>query len=783
MKYLLILLFFSCSLLSLAQTSTFTISGTLTDAETGEELIGATVFDKKNRVGAGSNIYGFYSLTLPADSVELIFSYVGYQPQKMKLLLSKDLRLNVALSPGTLLEEAVISSEQGEQIQEQTQMSAIDLDMTKVEQLPVLLGERDVMKTIQLLPGVQSGTEGASGIYVRGGGPDQNLILLDGVPVYNASHLFGFFSVFNSDAIRNVELIKGGFPARYGGRTSSVLDIRMKEGNMKEFHGEGSIGIIASKLTLQGPIVKDKTSFLISARRTYIDVLAAPFIRSMGEGESGGYYFYDVNAKLNHVFNEDNRLFLSGYFGKDRAYFGFDNSNFGDFQESNDAELAWGNRIVALRYNHIHNSRTFSNLTGTYSNYGFLVSNEYSRTSPEGTESTKLRYDSGIRDFGIKWDLDFIPSPNQYWKMGGGYTYHKFTPGINVFEFQDIEVSTDTTFGSNIVFAHEFQAYIENDWKINEKLKINGGIHLGAFAVNDKFYTSLQPRLSGRYLINEKTSIKASYARMTQFIHLLTNVSIGLPTDLWLPATDIVRPQDSDQIALGMATSLKKNFQFSAEIYYKWMTNLIDYKDGATFRGSGENWEELVEVGKGNAYGLELLLEKKSGVVTGWVGYTLSWTNREFENLNFGEPFPYRYDRRHDIGLALSYHINDNIDMGFVWVYGTGNAVTLGTTSFNTLNTNPSVYGNNENFFSPPADYFKERNDYRMPAYHRLDVGINLHKETRFGERTWSFGLYNMYNRQNPFFLFFGTNEQNQPGLFQVSLFPMLPSFTYSFKF
>jgi outer membrane receptor for ferrienterochelin and colicin len=783
MKHLFSLFIVFWGLLAFGQSSKITISGTLTDAKTGEELIGATVFETKQLVGAGSNIYGFYSLTLNADSVELIFSYVGYQTERKKLLLSSSLRLNVALSPGTLLDEAIISSEQGEQIQEQTQMSTMDLDMLKVEQLPVLLGERDIMKTIQLLPGVQSGTEGASGLYVRGGGPDQNLILLDGVPVYNASHLFGFFSVFNSDAIRNVEIIKGGFPARYGGRTSSVIDIRMKEGNMKEFHGEGSIGIIASKLTLQGPIKKDKTSFLVSARRTYIDLLARPFISAAGNGERGGYYFYDVNAKLNHIINADNRLFLSSYFGKDRAYFGFDNSDVGDFQESNDAELAWGNQIVALRWNHIHNSRAFSNVTGTYSNYGFLVGNKFTSTSPLGTERTELRYESGIRDFGVKWDLDFIPSPSQYWKMGGGYTYHTFTPGMNVFEIENPEASLDTSFGSSTVYAHEIQAYIENDWKITEKLKINVGLHFGGFSVNDKFYTSLQPRLSGRYLLNEKTSIKASYARMTQFIHLLTNVSIGLPTDLWLPATDNVRPQGSDQIALGMATSLKNNFQFSAEVYYKWMTNLIEYKDGASFQGSGENWENLVEVGKGNAYGLELLLEKKSGKITGWVGYTLSWTNREFENLNFGEPFPYRFDRRHDIGLALSYHINDHIDMGFVWVYGTGNAVTLGTTTFSTLTNNPSVFGNNELFFAPPAEYFEERNDFRMPAYHRLDVGINLHKETKFGERTWSFGLYNMYNRQNPFFLYFGSNGAGEQGLFQISLFPVLPSFTYSFKF
>ncbi|MDG1779390.1 MAG: TonB-dependent receptor [Flavobacteriales bacterium] len=767
-----------------AQNTSYTISGTITDADTGEELIGATVFESSLALGTGSNIYGFYSFTVASDTVDLIFSYVGYEPQKKRIILNEDIRLNVAMTPGTILDEAVISSSQGEQIQEQTQMSSIDLDMSKVEQLPVLLGERDIMKTIQLLPGIQSGTEGASGIYVRGGGPDQNLILLDGVPVYNASHLFGFFSVFNSDAIRNVELIKGGFPARYGGRTSSVIDIRMKEGNMKELHGEGSIGIIASKFTLEGPLKKDKTSFLLSGRRTYIDLLAQPFIRSSADGGTGGYFFYDFNAKLNHVINDDNRLFVSGYFGRDKAYLRFKETFTDDFEDETAAELSWGNKIVALRWNHIHNSKTFSNVTGTYSNYNFLTSNEFTQTSPAGTESSLFRYDSGIRDFGVKWDLDFIPNPSQYFRFGAGYTYHKFTPGVNVIDISEAFNEVDTTFGSDIVFAHEMMAYAENDWKITNLLKINGGLHLGIFTVNQEVYTSLQPRISGRYLISDKTSIKASYARMTQFIHLLTNVSIGLPTDLWLPATDNVRPQNSDQVALGVATTLKDGFEFSAEVYHKWMTNLIEYKDGAGFQGTGENWEELVEVGDGTAYGLELLLEKKTGKWTGWLGYTLSWTWRQFDNLNFGEQFPFRYDRRHDIGLAVSYHINDRVDMGFVWVYGTGNAVTLGTTRFNTLNAAPSVYGNNNNQgFNPTADFFEARNDYRMPSYHRFDIGVNFHRETSFGERTWSFGIYNAYNRQNPFFLYFSSDGQGNPGLYQISLFPILPSFTYSFKF
>jgi hypothetical protein len=768
---------------------TYTISGTISDANTGEALIGATVYELGKSRGTSANIYGFYSLSLPGDTVELIYSFVGYQPIKYTFILDNDERKDVALIPGELLEEAEILGTQEERIEESTQMGSITLDMSKVNALPVLLGERDLMKTLQLLPGVQSGTEGASGIYVRGGGPDQNLILLDGVPVYNASHLFGFFSVFNADAIKNVELIKGGFPARYGGRSSSVVDIRMKEGNMKEFKGSGSIGLIASKLTLEGPIKKDKTSFIVSGRRTYIDLLARPFIAANSDGGTGGYFFYDVNTKINHVINQDNRVYLSAYFGRDQAFARYDDSFGNNQREKLDARITWGNTILSARWNRILNTKTFFNLTATYSQYRFLNDYEFEYTFDGIEERSLFRYDSGIDDVGLKFDLDYLPNANHTVKTGAVYTYHTFTPGINVFEFESQEEVQDTTFGSNDVYAHEFALWAEDDWSITEKLKVNAGIHLSGFSVRDEFYFNPQARIAARYLLpkrwslGENASIKASYSRMVQYLHLLTNSSIGLPIDLWLPVTDRVPQQISDQVSLGYATSFNDSYSLSIEGYYKTMQNVIEYRDGASFQGSGENWENKVAIGDGEAYGAEILLMKNLGKFTGWAGYTLSWSWREFEDLNFGNRFPYRYDRRHDIGIAITYKPNDRIDFGLVWVYGTGNAVSLPVARFEPNLFNPSIGENSLGGFYNGAEYIDERNGYRMPAYHRLDLGVNLHKETKYGQRTWSFGLYNAYNRQNPFFLYFKNEGFGNRGLYQISLFPVIPAFTYNFEF
>jgi len=763
-----------------------TINGYVEDARTGEKLIGASVFEKHIFKGTLTNVYGFYSLTLEQDTITLVCSFVGYQSVLYKLKLAGDTTIKFKLEPQTYLKEVVISATHSEKISERTRMSTIEIPIEQIKSLPVLLGEKDVLKIVQLLPGVQSGSEGNSGLYVRGGGADQNLILLDGVPVYNASHLFGFFSVFNTDAINSVELVKGGFPARYGGRLSSVLDIRMKEGNLNKFEGEASIGLIASRFTVEGPIIKDKSSFIFSGRRTYIDLLARPLIKlASPDNFTAGYYFYDLNSKVNYQLNDKSRLYLSAYFGNDKAYARSENVYYNSYDKIKDkykSKLQWGNITTALRWNQIINKKLFSNTTITYSKYKFDVGQDFENHNQTKDIKTiyNFNYMSGIYDWAGKVDFDYYPTSSHTIKFGVGNTYHTFVPGVNAYKSSETGSSNiDTTFGAKSIYANEFYLYAEDDILFTSRLKANIGAHFSGFDVKQKTYNSLQPRISARYLLTENTSVKASYATMTQYLHLLTNATIGLPTDLWVPVTDTIKPQNSQQYAIGVAQSLTNELELSIEGYYKSFQNLIEYKEGASFFTSGSDWQQKVEFGKGSAYGAEVLLQKKKGKFSGWIGYTLSWSQRQFENINFGEKFPYKYDRRHDIGLALSYKFSEKLDIGLVWVYGTGNALTLATERYLASPglTDGSYGGQYE------IENFEQRNSFRMPSYHRLDLGINKHKQKKHGIRTWSFGLYNAYNRRNPFYIYFSYNSSGNKVLKQVSIFPVLPSVSYSFKF
>lgn len=788
MKKFILLLYLLLPLSVWAQRSS--VSGYITDAETGESLIGANLFNEKTGEGSSANTYGFYSISLKQDSVYLRFSYVGYQSKRIGLDLQQDTTLNIQLIPVSRLQEVVVTADRP--IEENTQMSRIDIPIDQIKKLPALMGEVDVMKVIQLLPGVQSGTEGSSGVYVRGGGPDQNLILLDGVPVYNASHLFGFFSVFNADAINKVELVKGGFPARYGGRLSSVIDISMKEGNMKEFKGEGGIGIIASRLTLEGPIKKDKSSFIVSARRTYLDLLARPIIKAQTDGdEVAGYYFYDLNAKVNYKLSDRDRLFVSTYLGDDRFYanYNYEYEQDGHKNEENEEMgLDWGNITSALRWNHIVNKKLFSNTTLTYSRYRFnLYDKSESKETFEGNvveHQFHTEYRSGIRDFSLKTDFDYLPNPNHYIRMGASLTHHRFNPGA--FAFNDF-FDADTLLGAEPTFALEHATYIEDDFKINKQLKLNAGLHFSGFAVDSEYYASLQPRLALRYLILPDLSAKASFSTMTQYIHLLTNSGIGMPTDLWVPATAKIRPQQSRQIALGIAKTYSGKYELSLEGYYKEIDNLIEYKEGASFLNLDKNWENKVTVGNGWSYGGEIFLQKKSGKTTGWIGYTLSWTDRQFDELNKGEKFPFKYDRRHDLSVVLTHTLNKRMELSGTWVYGTGNAITLPVSKYNygwngihPVNPGSPRYSFNRNEVS----IHSKRNEYRMPAYHRMDISLSLFKETSWGERRWVFGVYNAYNRQNPFFIDLNYDYETEELAFkQVSLFQFIPSVSYNFKF
>lgn len=796
-KILLFLILFK-AIEGFSQKSTYTISGYLSDANTGEKLIGANIFDTKTLQGTSTNVYGFYSLTLPADTYQIMFSYVGYQNKAESIILDKNMNKNIGIFASIELKEVEINAEKSEQIHQKTQMGAVSIPIQQIEKLPTFLGERDLVKVVQMLPGVQN-QEGSSGMYVRGGGPDQNLILLDGVPVYNVNHLLGFFSVFNSDAISHVELTKAGFPARYGGRLSSVLDIRMKEGNNQKITGSASIGLISSKLTLEGPIVKDKTSFIFSGRRTYLDILAKPIIKAISKEQTGsainaGYYFYDLNAKINHTFNDKNRLFLSAYTGKDKAYI-VDEAKYSDYKYKEAAKLFWGNLTTALRWNYIVNPKLFANTTLTYSRYGFVTGfsdqNEYTNQGVTIKDFSSFEYNSGIYDVGGKIDFDYLPSPNHYVRFGINHIYHTFSPGISTLKYQDANEDTTVSAGQEDIYSHESSVYIEDEMKLGALLKVNLGLHGSLFQVNGKSYFNFQPRVSLNYLLSEKTSLKASYSRMAQYIHLLTNATVGLPTDLWVPVTDSIKPMLGDQYSLGIAHTLNKTYEISLEGYYKDMQNIIEYKDGVSFLTDGTDWQKKVEMGKGWAYGAELFVQKKTGKLTGWVGYSLSWTNRQFTNINFGEVFPYKYDRRHDISIALLYDFSEKFNMGLTWEYGTGNAITLPVSTYpiasginNTMN-DPYNY-----YYNPTVNYYQEKNSYRTPAYHRMDISFNFVKKLSWAERTWNISIFNLYNRLNPFYIAFEEDYEDYTGngtltkkLFQYSLFPIIPSFSYNLKF
>lgn len=776
---------------SFAQTKArYTISGYVSEKGSKENLPGVNIYIPKLKTGTTTNTYGFYSITLPADSVELIVSYVGFQPQSFKLFLDSNKPLDVALE-NSQLQEVVVTSTKTERISQNVQMSKVDIPIEQIKNIPALLGEKDVMKTIQLLPGVQKGSEGSSGIYVRGGGPDQNLIILDDAPVYNANHLFGFFSLFNGDALKSVEFTKGGFPARYGGRLSSVIDMQMKDGNKEKIKGEAGIGLISSRLTLEGPLKKNKASFLVSARRTYLDLLIRPFISGYQDPKVG-YYFYDFNAKLNYVIDYKNKLYLSGYFGKDKFY-ARESKEEADKGTKTRGGINWGNATGTLRWNHLINEKLFSNVSLIFTNFLFDIN----FINKDANNDAQLRYFSGIRDYSIKADFDYYLNTKHTIKAGLVATYHYFRPDAIV--LKDSYQGTDNlNFTSTTkINAVETAVYAEDDFKISDKWRANGGIRLSNFNVKSKTYFNPEPRISLRYAIRSDLSLKASYATMNQYIHLLSNSGIGLPSDLWVPSTDKVKPQHSSQVALGIAKDLKwkaADFEISVEGYYKKSKKIIGYKEGASFInvsisnvGLGEDYkftyEDIVTSGQCDSYGAEFFLQKKTGKFTGWIGYTLSWTWLQFDELNFGKRFPARYDRRHDISLVGTYKLNERITLSAVWVYGTGNAITLPLTSYN-IPVTPYSTDYTGGYNNTTVNDYGDKNSFRMTPYHRLDLSIQFHRQKKHYERIFELGAYNAYNRHNAFYYYTAYDDKTkQTKLKQVSLFPIIPSVSWTFKF
>lgn len=766
-------LFLLCLLPFTSFAQNFTISGNIKDAANGEDLIGATISVKGDAAkGATANSYGFYSLTLPAGNYTLICQYIGYKATEQSIALQASQKLNVALvAESKTLDEVVITSERADKNVSQTQMGVFRLDPKQIETIPVLFGEKDIIKTLQMTPGVKAAGEGNAGFYVRGGGADQNLILLDESPVYNASHLLGFFSVFNSDAIKDVTLYKGGVPAEFGGRGSSVMDVKMRDGNNKRYSASGGIGLIASRLTLEGPIVKDKGSFIISGRRTYADL----FLKLSNDEaqKKSKLYFYDLNVKANYTLGKNDRIFLSGYFGRDvlgySDVFGFD----------------WGNATATIRWNHIISNKIFSNTSLIFSNYNYRIK--------INANDEDITIKSAIQDWNLKQDFTYTLNPSNNIKFGFNAIHHTFKPG-------QITVGSTSNFNNSELSgrkALEGGIYLQNDMKLGEKIGFQYGLRYSMFEFMGgattytfdkdgnklssktykewepiKYYGGFEPRLAAKYQLNDFSSVKASYNRMYQYLHLLSNATTSSPTDLWVPTSNNVKPQIVDQYSVGYFRNFKNNmYEVSLEAYYKTLQNQIDYRNGAE-----TVFNELVEgqlvYGKGRAYGLELLVRKQTGRLTGWVSYTLSRSLRKFDEINNGKEYAARQDRIHDIAIVAMYDLTKKLKISANWIYYTGSAVTFPSGKYE-LN-------------GIQVPYYTERNGYRMPDYHRLDIGLTwITRKTERTERSWNFSLYNAYGRQNAYTINFRQNEDNpqQTEAVRLALFTWVPSITYNFKF
>jgi hypothetical protein len=752
----------------LSAQNRFTLSGEITDAETGEDLVAATVYIAETSLGGMSNTYGFYSLTVPVGKQVFVCSYIGYEEFREEIDLKKDKHLNIRLKPqSTRLEEVVVRAERADKNLSSVEIGVAKLDVSSIAKIPVLLGERDVLKTLQLLPGISTISEGSAGFSVRGGSVDQNLILLDEAPVYSASHLMGFFSVFNADAIRDVSVYKGGIPANFGGRAASVVDIQMKDGNSQRFAGSGGIGLISSRLTLEGPIVKDKSSFILSGRRSYADLVAV----GTGLLESGtSLYFYDLNAKINYRVNDNNRFFLSGYFGKDD--FGFE--EFG---------TDWGNATGTLRWNHLFGPRLFANTTFIYSKYtyGFNLDDD-------------LRMSSGIEDFAFKEDLSYFISPDHTLKFGVNSTYHSFNPGElltgdgEFAAFGDLVMEQKQSVESGL--------YLSSESRFGERFSAEYGLRLSAFhqlgegwdfSYNEdnqridstwyakgelmQSYFSLEPRLSMNYRLGEFSALKASYNRITQYLHLLSNSTSGQPTDTWVPSSTNVEPVTVNQYSAGFYRNFLDNkLEGSVEAYYKDMQKVTDYEDGTNVFFN-EDIEASIASGDGRSYGLEFYLKKKYGKLTGWVSYTLARTEIRIPEIS-SHWYPAPYDKTHDLALVLSYDFTKRLSLSGSWIYYTGNAVTFPSGKYE--------------FDGYLASYYTERNGYRMPNYHRLDLNLHLAgKEYKRFRSSWDFSVYNAYNRYNAYLIGFRESE-SQAGTTEavkLSLFGIVPSITWNFEF
>lgn len=737
----------------LRKISRLTISGLITDAATGETLIGAGATSGKH--GTVSNSFGFYSLTIPGekDRVDVTFSYVGYLPKTLTIPAGRDTTVHVRLVPGASLEEAVVTAPRESGIAS-TRMGAIEVPVAAVKSVPALFGEADVLKTIQLLPGVQGGTEGFSGLYVRGGGPDENLLLLDGIPLYHAEHMLGIFSVFQPEAVKKVTLYKGSFPARYGGRISGIVDVRTNDGNLYETHGSVGVSMIGEKLHIEGPVWKGKTSYSLSARGMHT-LLLTPVIKLTGF--DGNYFFYDLDAKFAHRFSGRDRLYFNVYHGLDKFHYResnkvFDGRTGQPFTDTQKLGIRWGNTVAALRWNHVVGPRLFMNTTVAFNRYHMRMDSDMRTREIKAdgdTEDSQVQFDyrSGMRDWVAKADFDYTPTSSNKFKFGAEYTFHTFVPEtLTGYGRQRVNESpqADTTLymrSNSLQRGHEASLYAEDEIRLGSHLSLNPGLRATLFNTQGKTYWSIEPRLNAKVNFTEDWWAKASYSRMSQYVHLLSSSQITLPVDLWVPITRNIRPETADQFSLGLYFGGLPGWNFSVEGYYKAIRNVLEYKEGAVFLFDSSGWESKVEAGSGRAMGVELFIEKTTGKTTGWLGYTLAKSDRLFPSINHGQRFPYRYDRRHSVNLVVNHRFNEKFDISLVWNFASGGVTTL---------PERRIVASSPAGEPRYVDLVSSRNNFRLPASHTLNLGFNFHRRHTRGESIWNLSVYNVYNHMNP---------------------------------
>ncbi|WP_369979505.1 TonB-dependent receptor domain-containing protein [Parabacteroides segnis] len=803
-----------------------TVSGFVRDKRSAESLIGASVYDVNSRLGAASNNFGFFSLTLPAGKVKIQASYIGYGSQLYDLAeLNKDTILTIDLTATASLQEVVVTGTTNNKASVlSTQMGALEINQKTINATPVMFGEADIIKTLQLTPGVSAGTEGTAGMYVRGGNVDENLFLIDGNPVYQINHIGGLFSAFNAEAISGMDFFKAGFPARYGGRLSSVVDVHTKEGNMREYHGSATIGLISGNLNFEGPIIKDRTSFQIALRRTWLDVLTAPaigiansIIKKDGSKVRGRYAFHDLNLKINHRFSDRSRMYLSVYNGNDVLKGGGTEFSTGDedkhYKDDNDISLRWGNLMATAGWTYVFNNQLFGKISGVFTRYHSKLKNTEKKVSGyEGEDDyyntfNETSTQTGIMDVGIRSSFDYLPVAAHHIRFGGDYLLHRFRPEYNKAVSSETSLSDTTNIGkvfaNDLLWAHEAGVFVEDDWTLSPTIKLNAGIRFSLFNVQNKTYTGWEPRASLRWLMKDNLSFKASYAWMNQYVHLISNSFISLPTDAWMPVTSKLKPLESDQVSAGFYYTLNKEYSFSLEGYYKRMNNLLEYRDGHSFTPSYLNWEEKMTSGKGRSYGTEFMVRKETGRLTGWIGYTLSWSDRKFPELNKGERYPARYDNRHKLNIVGMYKLSPKVELSAAWTYASGNHTTLSLENYEQsappkldLPTNEGYYGGgyNDNIGTGDnIDYYDGRNNYQLPSYHRLDLAIKIYRPKKSGRLgIWTVSIYNVYSRMNPFMIYKSERKvpdpnsswgRYVPAYKQIGIMPIIPSVSYTYKF